>query len=192
MKYLAAILLAFGLGACATPSIPGAMVPSLVESNIIEEDSTLYQSVAVGDVSGGKKTNPLWVSKVATDDFAEALRQTLSAHAMLATDTNDYSLDAELVSLKQPFGGLNMKVTSVVSYTLTDVSTDEVVFQTQVEMPYTAKMGDAFVGSERLKLANEGSIKANLAAMITELTASVGQSADGVDVAEAEDAAPVS
>ena len=173
MKYLIGALLALSLGACATASTTGAMVPTLVAENIIEVDSVLYESVAVGEVTGGKETNPLWVSKVANDDFAGALSQTLSAHAMLAPETNKYRLDADLVGLKQPFAGLDMTVTSTVQYTLTDVDANEVVYSSEVKTPYTAKMGDAFVAVQRLKLANEGSIRANLSTMISEMVASM-------------------
>ena len=166
--------MALSLGACATPSTPGAMVPTLVEANLIQDGSSLYQAVSVGEVTGGKKTNPLWTSQVASEDFAEALGQTLSAHAMLASDGAEYSLDADLISLKQPvLGGFNMTVTSTVDYTLTDLATENIVFEDQVQTPYTAQMSDAFVGVERLKLANEGSIKANLAEMMNRLVAAM-------------------
>lgn len=166
MKNLAILLCAIALSACAAASKPGAMVAELTEATIISENSTLRENVSVGDVNGGKETSPLWKSNVSSDDFAESLRQSFAAHAMLATDEGNYRLDAELMKLKQPFAGFNMTVTSTVKYTLTDIATSNVVFEETVEEAYTAKTGDAFLGVERLRLANEGSIKGNISSLI--------------------------
>ena len=167
MKNLAILFCAIALSACAAASKPGAMVAELTEATIISETSTLREAVSVGEVSGGKETSPLWKSNVSSEDFAESLRQSFAAHAMLATDEGDYRLDAELVELKQPFAGFNMTVTSIVKYALTELSTGEVVFSETVEEAYTAKAGDAFLGVERLRLANEGSIKGNITTLIS-------------------------
>ena len=173
MKKLIAALCAYSLAACASASNPGAMVAELSQETIITDSSKLRENVTVGDIGGGKETNPLWVSNVSSEDFSEALRQSLSAHAMLATESNNYRLDAELVKLKQPLFGMDMTVTSTVDYTLTDVNTGEVVLQKTVEHAYTAKLGDAFVAVKRLQLANEGSIKGNISELIKEMIATV-------------------
>jgi len=181
MKKLLAALCALSLAACASASKPGAMVAELTETSILSENSNLRENVAVGDVGGGKETNPLWTSEVSSEDFAEALRQSFAAHAMLATGDGAYRLDAELVKLKQPFAGFNMTVTSIVDYTLTNVATGDVVLKETVEEAYTAKAGDAFMGVKRLQLANEGSIKGNIAQIIDKMIAAV----DGGAVMEA-------
>lgn len=181
-RLIAAFSMALVLGACATASKPGAMVPELTEATIIAEDSKLAEAVSVEGVDGGQKTNPLWVSKVSNEDFTEALRQALAAHAMLATDAGKYSLAAELVKLKQPVMGFDMSVTSDVKYTLTEIETGEVVFEDTVSEKYTAKMSDAFVGVERLRLANEGSIKSNISSLIAGMIAAVdGAEETGAD-----------
>ena len=118
-KIIVAASMALVLGACATASNPGAMVADLTESNIISEDSKQANAVTLESVSGGQETNPLWTSQVSDSDFAEALRQSLAAHAILATDEGDYKLTAELEKLNQPvLGGFNMSVTSDVKYTM--------------------------------------------------------------------------
>ena len=164
---------ALSLAACASASNPGAMVADLTESTIIQETSPLRENVTVGDVDGGKETNPLWTSEVSNEAFAEALRQSFAAHAILATAQGDYRLDAELVKLKQPFAGFNMTVTSTVNYILTEVSTGNTVFEETIETAHTAKTGDAFMAVKRLQLANEGSIKNNISALIEKMIASV-------------------
>lgn len=166
MKKFAFALIMMSISACATGANPGAMRVSVSEERLISETSPIHQAIRIGQVGGGKQTNPLWASKVSSEDFAEALRQSFSAHALLAVDGGQYRLDAELLKLKQPFIGASMKVTSRVAYTLTDVSSGEIVLAETVDAPYTAKMSDAFIGVERLRLANEGSIKNNISSII--------------------------
>jgi hypothetical protein len=45
------------------------------------------------------------------------------------------------------------------------------VFARTIATPYTAKANDAFLAVERLKLANEGAIRTNIARLIEELMA---------------------
>lgn len=174
MKQLAITLLAGAmLSACATASDPAAMSAMSSAATSVDKSSKLYQSVSVGDVGGGKETNPLWTSQVSSDDFAAALTKTLSANAMLATDTGNYELKAQMASLSQPMIGLDMTVTAGITYTLTNVANGNVLYEKTVQTPYTATVGDAFVGATRLRLANEGAVKANLAQMLQEIKTKV-------------------
>lgn len=164
-----ALLGALSLAACASASKPGAMVASVQESAIIPDTSPLRGAITVADVTGGKETNPLWTSKVSNADFSEALRQTLAAHAMLAPGAEGrYVLKAELLALKQPLAGFNMSVTSKVRYVMSE--SGAAVFDETVEHKHTAKTNEAFLGIERLRLANEGSIKGNIGEFIRRLT----------------------
>ena len=43
-----------------------------------------------------------------------------------------------------------------------------IVFQKTIKSPYTATIGDAFVGMTRLTLANEGSAKENIYKLLKE------------------------
>lgn len=169
MRFVLLAAAAFSLVACASASKPGAMVAELTDATIIRDDSALRSAFAVGAVTGGKETSPLWKSNVSSEDFAEALRQSLAGHALLAATDGKYVVDAELVEVKQPIAGFNMTVTSTVKYKVTDTATSSVVLERDVVNEYTAKMGDAFVGVERLRLANEGSMKGNIAQFIETL-----------------------
>ncbi len=168
-----AILMLAGLvlTGCASSSQPGAMAIGVTQSTLIATDSPLNHSVAAPTVTGGKDTNPLWISNVSNADFMEALRQSLAANTMLATENARFNLAAELVQLKQPMMGFDMTVTAHVKYTLTNIATGKVVWSQDITTPYTAKMSDAFLGVKRLQLANEGAIKANIEAMVQALIA---------------------
>ena len=62
-----------------------------------------------------------------------------------------------------------MTVTASVNYIVSERATGKEVFNRTVAVPYTAKFGDALMGVERLKLANEGAIRTNISQLIEEL-----------------------
>ena len=185
-KLFALAVVAITVTGCAEASNPGAMAVGVTQSTLIADNSSLHHAVAAPTVTGGKDTNPLWVSNVSNADFAEALRQTLAADTILATDKARFNLSAQLVSLKQPLMGFDMTVTADVKYTLTDIATGKVVWQKELTTPFTATMSDALMGVKRLQLANEGAIKANIQQMITAL---IADSKTNPDLAMAGDAA---
>jgi hypothetical protein len=101
--------------------------------------------------------------------FRAALEQSLALHALTAPDPGRYLVNAELVSLDQPFGGLDLTVTAKVHYTVVAIASQAVKLDTTIESPYTAQFGDALLGTERLRLANEGAMRENIAALIKRL-----------------------
>lgn len=169
-KVIAAAAACLLLSGCASASNPGAMAVAVTPQSLIDTTSSLSHAIAAPTVTGGKATNPMWVSNVSDEDFAEALRQTLSANTMLATENARFNLAAQLVQLKQPMMGFDMTVTATVRYTLTDMA-GNTVWTKDIVTPYTARMSDAFMGVKRLQLANEGAIKANITQLVTDLIA---------------------
>jgi hypothetical protein len=131
------------------------------------------KSVAVGVVTGGEKTDAMWgVSQIDNPAFKRALVSSLRKAGLLSDDAHaKYVVTAELIALKQPFFGMDMKVTSRIRYMLKDAATGAVVLDEEVIAPYTATVGDAFVGAQRLRLANEGSARKSIATLIEKLEA---------------------
>lgn len=128
----------------------------------IPQNSPLKQAVQVNNVSGGQSTNPLWLSKVGNPEFQDALQQSLSAQGLLGQGPARYRLDAMLMQLKQPLAGFDLTVSSTIRYVVIDTRTNRTSFDQTVTAAYTAGVGDAIVAVERLRLANEGSIKNNI------------------------------
>lgn len=164
-----AIMLAALLGACATPARVDQMkveAPSGTRAAIAS--TAMKEAVAIGQVSGGKDTNPLWMSNISTADFERALQDSLQSAGLLAPDRQNcrVRLTAQLLSLDQPFVGADMTVTASVLYTLVDCASRKEVWVTTITLPYTAKFGDALLGVERLKLANEGAARVNIAKLV--------------------------
>ena len=77
-------------------------------------------------------------------------------------------LTATLVDLKQPLVGTSLTVTSIVRYAMKNASGQSVFDQT-ITASYTAAFSDSLLAVERLRLANEGSARANIAKFIAAL-----------------------
>ena len=159
------------LGACASGATPGAMTVPLSEQTLLAPTSRLRQSVQIGAVGGGRETNPLWTSQVSDSDFATALRQSLATHAMLSINNGTFRVDAQMLGLDQPLAGFDLAVSSRVSYRVTEVATGTLVFQREINATYTATFSSAFVAIERLRLANEGSVRENIRQFLVALIA---------------------
>jgi hypothetical protein len=159
----AAVLLV-GLNGCATSANPGAMTLAAQPAAGNEKPfpQILQHAMCVRAVTGGTKTNPMWVSKVDDEGFKSALSSSLDTAGLAApADKCAYPIDVNLLGLSQPAFGFNMTVTSHVNYKVYDVSGQPFLLAT-IDAPYTAKAGDAFMGVKRLRLANEGSIRASI------------------------------
>jgi hypothetical protein len=158
----AALALVAALGACATAADPGAMTVATPQAATAPFPAALQHAMCVRDVTGGEETNPLWVSKVDDKGFKTALSSSLDGAGLSAgSGTCAYPVDVHLLGLSQPSVGFDMTVTSHVNYKVYDASGQPFVLAT-IDAPYTATMSDAFAGVERLKLANEGSVRTSI------------------------------
>ena len=131
----------------------------------------LKNNIVVDTVSGGKDTNPLWTSEISNVDFKQAMINSLRDAQYLSNDSDgsEYSLSAVLIEVKQPLLGASMTVTTHISYSLIENTSKKEIFYEKIESPYTAKWNDAFLGVERLRLANEGSARTNIKSLIDAL-----------------------
>ena len=152
---------AVGLGGCATAAKPEAMVFKAQPSER-PFPQFLAHAMCVRTVTGGEKTNPLWVSKVDNDGFRSALGTSLdSAGLSAAASSCAYPVDVNLLGLSQPGMGFDMTVTSHVNYKVYDAQAKPLVLET-IDAPFTATVSDAFVGVERVRLANEGAVRLSI------------------------------
>ena len=171
---IAVLLLACAIGllqGCASPAVGVNMVVSVDAVPRASREPTLRGAIKIRNVAGGTETNPLWMSKVSDKEFAVALQGSLKSAQLLAADGQrpGYELDATLLSLEQPMIGLDLTVTCAVRYDLHEAGTGKRVLGKTVSAPYTATFSDAFVAIERLRLANEGSVRTNLRQLLDAL-----------------------
>jgi len=158
-----------GLAACSSGANVGAMTVSVAPDQIVADNSPIRKAIAVGTVTGGQENNPMLASKVSNGNFKTALENSLALSVLKGDAGAPYMLDAKLVTLEQPLMGFDMTVTSTVEYTLLTTGKSDPVMHETVVAPYTAKIGEAFLGVERLRLANEGSIRENIKEIVARL-----------------------
>jgi hypothetical protein len=145
---------------CASPATQQSMSVALQDLPS-RTNPALKGQMSVGSVTGGKETNPMWTSQVDAQTFKGALDKSVAMAGYKAGDASaaKYRVDAHLNELSQPMFGLTFDVVSTVLYTVTF---DGKPKQFPVTATGTATGSDAFVGVERLRIANERSIKENL------------------------------
>ncbi len=156
-----AAIAAAALSGCATAAKPEAMV---VASKPADKPfpQPFSHAMCIRTVTGGEKTNPLWTSKVDNDGFRSALATSLDTAGLKSADSGcAYPIDVNLLGLSQPIMGFDMTVTSHVNYKVYDSKAQPILLET-LDTPFTATMSDAFVGVERLRLANEGAIRLSI------------------------------
>ena len=155
---------------CAQPAKMENMIVQATDIKGYEPNVAFSKNVALEPVTGGKETNPLWISNVASEDFEKALEASLNGMGVFTSDNGRYSLNAKLLSVKKPLMGFNMTVHSSVHYTLKDLTTKTNIYDEDVNASYTATVGDAFVGTKRLQMAIEGSVYENIRQFLKEIS----------------------
>lgn len=155
---------------CASPARVDHMTLR-TQMPVVDQASALRNGVLLGLVTGGKATNPMWMSQVSNQDFHRALQVSLERAGLLANAGSDgeFDLSANLDDLRQPMAGASMTVSAKIHYTLTRKSDGNRVFEKTIDLPYTAAFNEAFMGSERVRIANEGAIRVNIEQLISEL-----------------------
>jgi len=172
MKIILVGVLAVFLGACASPARVSQMTVSGSEFVVNEPMSKqLKNNIALKDVTGGESTNPMWTSEIGNQQFKIAVEKSLMSAKLLNAlpASADYHLEVNLAEVQQPVFGLDFTVTASVEYQLINSKTGLIVFKEKITRPFTATLKDAFMGVERLRIANEGAAKVNIEEFIKRL-----------------------
>jgi hypothetical protein len=164
------VLSALLLGGCATPAQSGAMMPTAMGS------VTKHPGTLVINVDGGSETSAAGASQISNKDFAAALEQSIQQSGLFSQvipfgQASDYNLDVQIVRLQQPMMGFSMTATLETNWTLTRLSDKSVVWRKAVVSSHTAKTGEAFAGTTRLRLATEGAARNNIQDAIAQMSA---------------------
>jgi hypothetical protein len=167
------ILAAVFLTGCATSASQNAMSMGIGDIPV-KLNPELKGNVNIRNVSGGQDTNPLWVSKVDNQGFKAALEQSLIAIGYMAPrgSTAKYQVDAILQDLDQPAFGLTFNVKSSVTYTVSGQSGQKIF---PVTANGSASTSDAFIGMERMRIANERSIKENIKLFLNNISEQISR-----------------
>jgi hypothetical protein len=166
-----AIAISVIVSGCAAPARVLNMTVASTSAAAEIENSVFRNNLSVVKVYGGNKTNPLWISQVSGDAFETALRYSLEDNGLSSQNNPEprFEITANLSELEQPAFGIDITVKSKVGYEVVETKTGEAWFSKTILASYTATFSDAIIGAERLKLANEGSIRENIRKFIIEL-----------------------
>jgi hypothetical protein len=172
IRLLVAMLLLAGLGACATPATYTSMVPELASADLGPGPAPSYRgAITVAPVSIGNDTSAPWRSQIGSAEFQEALVRTLMLANLTSAQSGRFRLEAILLGLERPYAGFAMTVTASVAYRLTDTATGAVVYQGTRTSLGTASLNDAVLNVNRLRIADERALRANLRKLIEDLYA---------------------
>lgn len=172
LRLLFASVVAIALTGCASSAKIEGMTVSDGQAQALQFDKPLHDNLQLGEVKGGEETNPLWTSEIDGPTFQAALQQSLDKAGLLSASSQaPFALRANLLRVEQPLFGLDFEVTTEVEYTLVETAGGKVLFREVLRTPFTAGVGDAFVAVKRLRLANEGAAKENIAALLKRLSA---------------------
>jgi hypothetical protein len=171
-RLLVTMFLLAGLGACATPASYTSMVPELASADLGPGPAPAYRgAITVASVSIGTDTSAPWRSQIGSAEFQEALVRTLMLANLASAQNGRFRLDATLLGLERPYAGFAMTVTASVAYRLTDTATGAVVYQDTRTSLGTATLNDAITNENRLRIADERALRANLRKLIEDLYA---------------------
>ncbi|MDB6058694.1 MAG: hypothetical protein JWO95_2538, partial [Verrucomicrobiales bacterium] len=161
---LACIALCAG---CASPAQPKAMIAQKLPTIGVTHEPVVVV------VTGGAKTNPMWMSKVSGEDFKTALLESLRKSKIFqsaqADGTAPFRLEVRLEVLEQPIFGFDLTVSMRADWTLIQSKDDRQIWHERVLSSHTATVGDEFVAVARLRVANEGAARKNIESALAKL-----------------------
>jgi hypothetical protein len=156
-------------GACAPPASYSAMVAGAPPGQV---PAPVYRNaIIVGSVTLGRDAGTPWTSAVGADQVQQALVQTLAAAGLGQPANGRFRLDGQLLTLSRPYAGFAMTVTAAIAWRLTDVTNGAVVYDRVVQGLGTATLDDAVDNNNRLRIADQRAIRANLQQLVQDLSA---------------------
>ena len=166
LSIVALCALVAALAGCATASMPEAMVPATAVAG------TQHHATTSVVVAGGSETSAMGKSQISNEAFQQAIVQAIEKNktftSVVKAPGGDYTLAVTVVAMDQPSFGMDFTVKMEAAWSLKKAD-GTVVMQESIKSEGTATMGDAFVGAERLRLANEAAARNNIAAALDKI-----------------------
>jgi len=157
----------------------GAMIPvparaeNMVPLELEEYQTSVPVNMKIGTISGGTESGIYQISQVDNGSLGQALSMSLSRAGLTnsqATQDNTYIVNASLNELLQPSFGLSFTVNSQISYEVTREADGHEIFNDSLSGTGTAGFSDAPTGRDRMRLANEYSIRDNILTFIERIS----------------------
>jgi hypothetical protein len=137
---------------------------SLVVTNFAAEHSHPY-TLRVR-AAGGRKTEAWRNSRISDAVFLDALVQSLDRAGVFArvvtSENADYLLDVFIEDVQEPTTGLDVTVNLKAKWTVKNLKSGKVEYTETIVTPYTTRIDEALVDTQRLQLASEGAARENI------------------------------
>lgn len=160
------------IAGCTSGARGTAAVARVSEDTQLPFDSPLRNAITVGRVvgeEGGGETG-LVISAISNEDFREAIATSLDLGDKLGEgDSAPFSLDATVETVEQPQLAINLVVAMTVFYRLTEKSTGRIVWEERVRKANETRFTESFIRTERQRIANENSARANIEEFLNRL-----------------------
>ena len=163
-------LSALFVGGCASDQSGGSTASGTSQAAAVHPESVAIK------VTGGSDGTAVTASQVANASFTASLKKSLN-HArtfgkVLPAGSADavFQLDVTITPLEPPAIGESMTATVETNWTLTRVSNGYVIWQKKISASHTTEAKEAFTGIERVQLAIEGAVQANIDDGISQLS----------------------
>jgi len=132
----------------------------------------LLEKLAIGEVTGGKATNPMMFADVGNAQLREALRLSLLQAGYLnpAPEAATLTLTVGVVGVDRPSAGYTTTVTTLIRYVLTEKADAKSVFDELVSGACTLNLSDEYYGQSRLKHAEECAVRDNITVFLSMLS----------------------
>lgn len=155
-------------GCAVAPSKPEAFVPATIASPVQHP-----QTVSVV-TAGGLETNPASRLRLTNATMSEALVAAINKHRVFSRVINgpgaDYVLAVTLVNGDFPSFGVSFTVKAELAWSLKKAD-GNAVWQEVIKSEGTATGGEAFAGTERVKIAMERAVRDNVAQGLAKVAA---------------------
>lgn len=155
------------LAGCSAATRPADLA---VATTPVASSSPLAGQVRLVRLAGNQADDPLWTPELDSTGFVTALAHSLADAGYLAPDPDKATVvvTATVERLDQPLKGINYEVTSKVRYT---VSANGEIRDIPIVATGSASLVDHVVAAERLRIASERAVKANIRAFLDRLAA---------------------
>ena len=158
------------LSACASRNDLTLQPADLSGIDVVRGPAPAYRNaVSPAPVSVGRDTGTPWTARFGTTQVQQALMETLLAARLGTAQSGRFRLDATLLTLERPYAGFAMTVTATIAYRLTDSQTGAVVYNQTITTIGSASLHDAITNENRLRIADERAVQANLRRLVEDL-----------------------
>ncbi len=155
------LFLTLQFAGCAVGSV-GYRVPNMIPEHLDSVPTPYSARVSA------KADDTTWSRMMRVPDgvFVRAVQESLikarTFSAIVTEGEADYALDVRMTDLHQPMAGIDVTVSVLAQWVLTDLATGTVVLDELIPTPFTVSGETAFSATQRVRIATEGAIQANI------------------------------